>query len=199
MTEYPEIYVIRHGQTTWNVQGRFQGRMDSPLTDQGRTQARAIGCKLATKLEEFPARFAAFASPQGRVQASAKLILAPLAMAPKSDPRLQEIGFGAWEGLTFDDIVTGWPERALLAETEPFLWHFQSPGGETLADMSERCQAFLDDLTGPSIVITHGVTSRVLRGLWLGLDEYGMTDLPAGQGVIYHMIQGEMRVIDAGG
>ncbi len=197
MSTYPEIYVIRHGQTQWNTETRHQGRKDSPLTELGKAQASAIGEALVEELRVRP-EMRAYASPQGRVQASASLMLAGLPIEPTNDPRLQEIGFGIWEGLTWDDIAAGWPEKAAIAENDPFLWHFQAPGGESLAEITDRCRAFLEDLTGPSIILTHGVTSRVLRGIWLGLTENDLAGLPGGQGVIYHLAPGqEQRVIRA--
>ncbi len=189
MPTYPEIYVIRHGQTVWNTEGRHQGRLDSPLTKAGRAQAVSVGQVLHDQAPGWSKRVTIMASPQGRANLSAKLALAGTGITATPDERLREIDFGDWQGLTFDDIANGWPDRAALAETEPFLWHFQAPGGETLPDMIARCRAVLEDLTSPAILFTHGVTSRVLRGLWLGLDEYGMSDLPGGQGMVYHLSQ----------
>ncbi|HGG03863.1 MAG TPA: histidine phosphatase family protein [Aliiroseovarius sp.] len=183
MTDYPELYVIRHGQTEWNVAGRHQGRMDSPLTDTGKAQARAVAGLLPQS------GIQAFTSPLGRTKATAALVFQGSDQVAREDARLSEVGFGDWEGLCWDDIAARWPDRAAMAEQEPFLWHFQAPGGETLAEVSARCQSFLNDLTGPAIVITHGISGRVLRGLWLGQNEYGMTGLPGGQGVVFHLSQ----------
>ena len=181
MPEYPEIYAIRHGQTVWNTQKRYQGRMDSPLTDMGRAQATAVGHALRAELPDRAVAY--YASPQGRVQETAS----HMGVQPTNDPRLAEVSFGAWEGLNWDDIAAGWPERAAMAETEPFLWNFQAPGGETLADLQARARAFLADLTGPSVLVTHGITSKVLRAVWLGLNEYEISALAGGQGVIFHL------------
>lgn len=189
MAEFPEICVIRHGQTEWNLAGRYQGQMDSPLTALGREQARSLGPVLA----DLPgiAAFTAYTSPLGRAHATAALTLAATGHKAHMDSRLREVAFGAWEGLSWDDIAQRWPERAQMAEAEPFLWHFQAPGGETLADVTTRARAFLHSLSGPSILITHGVTGKVLRGLWLGLDEYDIAGLPGGQGTIFHLAPGQ--------
>jgi len=186
VASYPDIYVIRHGQTEWNVVNRYQGHLDSPLTNLGRAQALAVGRTLLRELGHHP-DLSAFTSPQGRAADSAALILGDLGLSAKTDERLQEIAFGRWEGLTLEKILSGWPDKAAMAATEPFLWHFQAPGGERLAALKTRCRAFLKDLSGPSIVVTHGVTSRMLRGIWLGLEDRETAMLPGGQGVIYHL------------
>ena len=190
MPDYPEIFLLRHGQTLWNLEGRYQGQKDSALTARGRAQAGAMGQVLARALDGR-AGFRAFTSPQGRARQTAAAALGPAALDPCPDARLREVGFGAWEGLCWDDIARRWPERAALAETEPFLWHFQAPGGERLEEVRARVTAFLDDLTGPAVLVTHGITGRVLRGVWLGLDEYETGGLPGGQGVVFHLAPGQ--------
>lgn len=186
MPRYPEIYVIRHGQTEWNLVGRHQGRKDSPLTELGRAQARDMGALMARELAGR-AGVSAFTSPQGRARATAELVCAPAGLSPVADDRLCEIDFGAWEGLTHDEVLTRWPETEKLVAREGFGWHFHSPGGETLADLKARARDWLAELQGPAVAVTHGVLSRVLRAQWLGLDDREMLDLPGGQGVVFHL------------
>ena len=104
------------------------------------------------------------------------------------DARLMEVSFGQWEGLTRAEIDVRWPENRACAD--PFAWHFTAPGGERFDALCARAKAFLDDLTGPAVIVTHGITSRVLRGLWLGQDMDGMAAIEGGQGVVYHLSQG---------
>ncbi len=190
MRDYPEILVLRHGETTWNRAGRFQGALDSPLTARGRAQAKAMGALLARHLAD-PGRFRAFTSPQGRAVATADRVLAPLGLVPAQDARLAEAGFGDWQGLGWQEIAAGWPEMARRAEEEPFFWQFEAPGGESLTALRQRVTAFLDDLPGPAILVTHGLTSRVLRGVWLGLAEPDLPALEDGQGVVFHLRPGQ--------
>ena len=194
--QFPEIFVLRHGQTEWNRDGRHQGRLDSSLTDLGRSQACTQSRLLATAMGER-ADFAAYCSPQVRAAATAAIVLGPLALTAITDERLCEISFGQWQGLTFDQIAKGWPELEEFADQDPFGWHFQAPGGESFADLCARVEPFLHALTGPSIIVTHGITSRILRGLWLGQGMDGMAQLPGGQGCVHHLSDAGHQMLHA--
>lgn len=184
---YPDIYVLRHGQTEWNAAGRFQGRMGSPLTELGISQAGEQNASLEACLKGRAVT--AFCSPQERAARTADIALKGITSPVIKDDRLCEVSFGDWEGRTAAEIEHGWPDLFRMQDDNPFAWHFSSPGGERFAEMTARCQSFLNDLQGPSVIVTHGITSRVLRGLWLGLDETGMAALPGGQGCVYAHIQ----------
>lgn len=183
--DFPELFVLRHGETRWNVEGRHQGRQDSPLTARGRRQAGAQGDILvAAGLKTRNLSY--YCSPQGRARDTAAIALRTLNQTPQTDNKLCEISFGDWEGLTLAEIKDDRPD-IFTAGSSPFNWQFHAPGGEAFEAMSSRCQSFLESLTGPSVIFTHGITSRVLRGLWLGLDIDGMAELPGGQGCVYHL------------
>ena len=188
--KYPEIFVLRHGQTEWNVAGRFQGRMDSPLTEVGRGHALAQAGILATRAGGM-AGLSAYCSPQLRALHTAKIALEPLDMLPTEDARLCEISFGAWEGLNFDQIAKAWPDHVSHADMDGFEWQFQSPGGEDYQQMRARVTDFLQQLSGPSIIVTHGITSRILRGVWLGHQGNEIAGMPGGQGCVYHLRDGK--------
>ncbi|SEW21544.1 probable phosphoglycerate mutase [Aliiroseovarius sediminilitoris] len=183
---YPEIFVIRHGQTEWNLARRQQGRLDSPLTELGCQQARDMGEMLQRVVGERE-DIKAFSSPQGRALQTAALSLAPFGWPVTEDARLCEVAFGAWEGLTQARIKAGWPALAAMSEEDPINWHFRSPGGERYRDLELRADAFLGDLAGPAVIFTHGILSRVLRTRWMGLTADDMLDLPGGQGIIFHL------------
>lgn len=185
-----EIFVLRHGQTLWNAEGRHQGRRDSPLTAHGRAQAADQGRILLRELAD-PASVACFSSPQGRARATAEIALAAIGRTARPDDRLKEVSFGLWEGLTREQIDRDWPDQG--AAEDPFHWHFTSPQGERLDDLMTRARSFLDDLDGPTVIITHGILSRVLCGLYLGLDSAGMAAIEGGQGVVYHLKAGRQR------
>ncbi|MEE9389292.1 MAG: histidine phosphatase family protein [Paracoccaceae bacterium] len=192
MSDYPEIFVLRHGQTEWNLAGRYQGRLNSPLTEQGRAQAREQS-EILTLLLQGRRDLSACCSPQDRAVDTAAIALSGVGLTAQSDDRLCEIAFGKWQGLTFDEISKDWPELCKIADQDRFAWNFQAPGGETFQDVSVRVKSFLDSLTGPTVIVTHGVTSKVLRGLWLGVGQDEMHGLGGGQGCVYHLNDGVQK------
>lgn len=192
MPDFPEIFVLRHGETEWNRIGRHQGRLDSPLTERGRGQA-GDQADILRELLKGRGDVSAHCSPQGRAFNTAAIALAPLGLTAKTDERLCEISFGDWQGLTLEQISDGWPEQVRHLEDDPFGWHFHAPGGESYDDMAARVREFLSSLTGPAVIVSHGVTSRVMRGVWLGQGADELSALPGGQGCVYHLKDGQHR------
>jgi broad specificity phosphatase PhoE len=179
----PPLYLLRHGQTRWNLEGRLQGHLDSDLTDLGRAQAEAQRAILAGL--DLPKTVTAFASPLGRARSTAAIALRDRE-PPKLDARLREIGAGAWEGKLRSETQPG------LAATEklPFEMFADAPGGEGLDGLEARLRAFLSDLSGPAILVSHGVAISVLRGLALGLDRSAMAAMGNPQGVVIEIADG---------
>ncbi len=190
---YPSLYILRHGQTEWNAQHRVQGSLDSPLTALGRDQARAQRRLLET---EDLTGFQALCSPQGRAFQTAAIALEGLFTRITTDARLAEIGVGSWEGLPRDELVID----GVVDESEESALDLynRAPGGEGFVALRHRCAAFLDSLTGPSVLVTHGITSRMLRLIVLDRDICEIGRLPGGQGVIYHLEGGAMRQLSIG-
>lgn len=190
---YPPVYVLRHGQTEWNAEGRLQGRIDSPLSALGHRQAQAQRDILAVC---DLAGFTGFASPQGRAFHTAALVLAGQVPFIHSDLRLVEIGIGAWEGLHRDDLPL---DRPIEESDEGALdFYERAPGGEGFAALRSRCQSFLDDLPGPAAIVTHGITSRMLRLILLNRDTSEMSRLAGGQGVVFSIMQGVQKQLTLG-
>ncbi|MBV1864702.1 MAG: histidine phosphatase family protein [Rhodobacteraceae bacterium] len=192
MTNYPELFVLRHGQTEWNKIGKFQGVMNSDLTKKGREQARAQG-RILKGLAIDMANTNCFASPLGRTRETAALALGDMDQSLWFDDRLKEINFGRWEGLTQTEMALGWPGAGIGGVGHD--WHFKSPGGERFADMAARVQSFLDELNGPAIIVTHGITSLLLRGLWRGLSRDSMLAQSRDQGCVYHLSKGQEHCV----
>jgi probable phosphoglycerate mutase len=163
------IYLIRHGQTEFNREGRYQGACDSPLTELGRAQARAFGRRLADLVaRETPI----VSSPLGRARATAEIVreTAELTGPIAFDARLAEVSMGSWDGMTRPEIEALKPGFSL--ETPPLDWYMRSPDGETYAAFADRLGAWLagqSEPLGNLVVVSHGVVSRVLRGLYLDL------------------------------
>ena len=178
---FAPIFVMRHGETVWNAEGRFQGALNSPLTELGRAQARQLGETLARHdLTGFDVRV----SPQGRAFETAALALAHQVNYLRTDERLREIEVGAWSGLLRAECEGAGP---LHDETPdgPLALYENAPGGEGYAALRARCQSFLQELTGPTLIVTHGITSRMLRSVAMGRPSATLGELPGGQGMIY--------------
>jgi broad specificity phosphatase PhoE len=189
MLTYPELYILRHGQTEWNVQGRLQGWLESDLTELGRQQAEKQREIMASV---DLAGFEIWSSPMRRTQDTARIVLGQ-GHEIHLDDRLKEIFIGDLQGLTLAEIAIIHPE--MLQDRMPFEWNFHSPNGEDYQAFSGRLQTWLKERNAPNVVVTHGVASRVLRGLVLGLDIAGMQALPDQQGVVYHIQNGVHRVL----
>ncbi|MEM6888861.1 MAG: histidine phosphatase family protein [Pseudomonadota bacterium] len=171
---YPPLLILRHGETEWNAKGRLQGHFDAPLTQLGIAQARGQHGILAKR---DLSRFRAISSPQGRAITTARIALEGLVPKIKTDNRLSEIGLGHWAGRLRHEVSA--------SASEPFGFYERAPGGEGFAGLTKRCQAFLDTLESPAVLVTHGITSRMLRLLVLGQHVASLADLPGGQGVVY--------------
>jgi probable phosphoglycerate mutase len=153
---FPDLYILRHGQTEWNAQGRVQGQHDSLLTPLGRSQAARQGAILA---EAGVLDLPVYVSPQGRARATAEIALP--GRPARVDPRLREISLGRWDGLTRDEIGARWVDA--FDEPDPFLWYDTAPEGEGFAAVQARAAAFLAELNGPAIVVTpspHAIIGR---------------------------------------
>ncbi len=192
----PTLYLLRHGETEFNVAGRYQGQRDSPLTARGRDQARRHGALLKTLIVE-PEAWRLVASPLGRAMATARIVRAALGLpgdAIETDDRLKEMAFGEWEGLTPAEIQARHPEAwaARCADR----WHHVRPGGESFALLAARVGAFLRDVHGDTIVVGHGGAGRVLRGLYGRLSEDQIVALDEPQDAIFRLTQGTIARIE---
>jgi broad specificity phosphatase PhoE len=186
-----EIYLLRHGETEWNAEERFQGHLDSPLTSRGIAQAQAAARRLTAVAHMVDAMFS---SPLGRARQTSD-ILRSLATYPSVqwDGRLREVSVGSWDGLTHIDIDACWP--GLLDEASPFDWFFRSPDGESYDAAAARVLDWLADLSGTVIAVSHGLLSRIIRGVYLDLSPEQALQLPVPQDVIWHLRCGKIDTL----
>ena len=192
------IYLIRHGETEWNRAGRMQGHRDSPLTEGGERQAIAIGRWLHDAIENCDGA-AIVASPLARARRTAEIIGRRLGVPTDRlmfDDRLKEITWGEWDGLTLSEIVARDEERWRRRLDDR--WNISPPKGESYAMLARRVAAFLDDATSadPLIVVTHGATGRVLRGLYGGLASDQILALDEPQDAIFRLCEGTVARIE---
>lgn len=180
-----EIFLVRHGETEWNAEGRFQGQLDSPLTASGREQATQIASMLAVALAGREP-IAMHVSPLGRARHTASIIRAHATYAaPLTEPRLQEVTTGAWDGLTHADIETGWP--GILDGATDFDWYFRAPNGESYDAAVGRVRSWLGELEGSVVAVSHGLLGRLVRGVYLDLTREAALTLPVPQDVVWHL------------
>ncbi|WP_298290771.1 histidine phosphatase family protein [uncultured Litoreibacter sp.] len=195
MRDFPELLILRHGETEWNREGRMQGALDSALTDRGREHA----AQQAGILSQFDlTEWDQFSSPQGRAWATAQIALPDGAAQARKEPKLVEIGVGAWSGKLRADLHLDLPAGVSLEDGPdgPIGLYQHAPGGEGFMALRARVTSFLADLSGPSVIVTHGITSRMLRAVILNVPDEALGDLPGGQGVVYHLKDGVQKRLE---
>ncbi|MDP5307748.1 histidine phosphatase family protein [Paracoccus spongiarum] len=183
MTDCPDLYLMRHGETVWNAEGRLQGLMDSPLTERGRQQASRQAVLVAAVAAHR------YSSPLGRAVQTAGIVFAGAAC--HQDARLAEIDIGRFAGQRLFELRDRFPD---LFQGDPLAWYDHAPGGEGFTGLARRARSFLDGLRGPSLIVTHGITLRMLRLLALGLPLEALSDLPVVQGAVHVVRAGRHEV-----
>lgn len=167
------LFLIRHGQSTWNRDHRIQGQLDPPLSEEGRLQAELLGARLSER-----SFVAAYTSDLKRAAETAQLIGRRVDVEPEPLAVLREIYLGEWEGLRTEEIAERFPEAWARWVEEPD-WDVV-PGGEGAALFEARVAGALDDIYarhghGNVLVVTHGgviqialhrVVGRPSRGLF---------------------------------
>ena len=205
-TNGKRIFIARHGETVFNAAGRMQGMYaHTPLTREGCEQATMMGAALKPHVSGGTP-LSLISSPAGRTLQTLALIVEETGHDyhdNDSDVRLREIDVGEWEGQYYRDVA---PDISTLMDPVHGLFIVKAPGGEDYRDVAERVtewlsqQAFEQDM----LIITHGMTARVLRGILLGLEPlegFGAPIAPGlAQGSMVMICEGvETLVIDGAG
>ena len=195
------LYLLRHGETAWNLERRMQGTRDSDLTARGRAQAAAMGRALASELAREPGPTVFLRSPLGRTCETALIVGHELGLDPagwRDDPRLAELRYGDWEGSTWAEIEVDHPDAMARWRADPE--GFCPPGGESHFDLRRRSAAVLAEIIASgarTVVVSHGVSGAVLRGLHLGLDARAMFVLDKPQDAFFRLLDGREERIPA--
>jgi len=181
------LYLLRHGETEANVEKRLQGQsLDTSLTPLGIRQARTVADVLRT---HAPRELDWISSPLLRARTTTELIRANLGFEPlqyRTDARLAEANFGSWDGLTLDEVRVSDPIGYEARQKDK--WAVHDPGGrENYSDIWKRADSFLGDLENDTVAISHGVVTRVLRGIALRLSWQAISDLDEPQGVVFRI------------
>lgn len=169
-----KIYLIRHGQTSWNVEGKIQGAADIPLNETGRQQADCLKNGMANR----PV-VRIFSSPLKRAVETAEAIANDQNVAVEILEELKEVEFGVWEGMTWADIRDQYPEEYERWCINPV--DVAPPGGEQQENIRRRCKKAIDQILakvqGDLAIVAHGAILAYLV-------EYLMREAPLGEEII---------------
>ncbi|HDY8050971.1 TPA: histidine phosphatase family protein [Vibrio vulnificus] len=189
-----QFFILRHGQTQFNAEQKLQGHCNSPLTEKGQHQALSVSRVLQAHLESGSYRV--YSSSLGRALQTAEIVCQQLDYATDkiiADDRLKEFSLGDWEQKTLPELQATLPD--LLDEAD---WYLQAPNSERYEQVQQRLSQWLDTLPeiGRFVVVSHGLTGIVLRGMLLGLDyqQVWQQDLP--QDAFFKIEKGQVERID---
>lgn len=155
------LIIVRHGETDWNVEGRWQGQIDVPLNANGHHQAQ----QMAESLIQAPIT-AIYSSDLRRASETAGYLARKFNLPVQTDARLREIHQGMWQGLRISEIRSNYRSEFQSREKNPL--QVAPPGGETVQQVGERLNSFLADLI-PShphatvAIATHGFVMALLQ------------------------------------
>jgi probable phosphoglycerate mutase len=187
-------FVARHGETVFNAAARLQGEAaHTPLTRAGFAQADAMGRALRDRLGPTPA-LELWASPTGRALQTLAIVAEHLGLdwhAARTDARLGELGMGSWGGLPYAEVIAG---AGAIVRADGMLR--PAPDGERYPEVATRLRGWLADSDAPGdrLVIMHGLSSRVLRGIMTGRPVDAEFAVPVAAG----LPQGSLALIEAG-
>jgi broad specificity phosphatase PhoE len=201
--DWPELYFIRHGETAWNLEGRYQGSRDIPLNDTGRAQADRNGLLLKRLLERSgrnSEEFDWYVSPLSRTRETMERVRAAFKDTPlptvASDDRLIEISFGIYEGQLHTELAaTAMP---IAGERDASFWYFRPPQGESYDDLAQRLVSFGRALPRRAIIVSHGGVLRVLRRLIEDFPPERAVNWFPPQDSVIHFADGRATVYPAG-
>ncbi|AKI01497.1 fructose-2,6-bisphosphatase [Hoeflea sp. IMCC20628] len=178
-----DMFVIRHGETSYNRESRLQGARDIGLNALGLEQAAFNGKSLAAVPDFDASRYDWVSSPLSRARNTMELVRENAGLDPKAyriEPLLIEVSFGDWEGQTPDEIEAAKP--GTMAEREDNKWTYLPPGerAESYEMMAQRVDRFLATVSGPMVCVAHGGIIRALFNRIGGMpgNEASMMDVP---------------------
>ena len=186
------LFLARHGQTTWNLEHRLQGQLDSPLTANGVAQAQTMAGHLAGS-----GVTTVCTSPLGRARETAIIIAERLGVELVEVPELAEIHHGVLAGKTWEEIDRDFPGAREERAANRYGWAF--PGGESYAQARARARKALTSCgwasTGVPLLVSHEMIGRMLRAELRGLDPNGALALRHPPGVIFEIERGAERML----
>ncbi|MBI4236624.1 MAG: histidine phosphatase family protein [Chloroflexi bacterium] len=171
------LYLVRHGETDWNREGRVQGRADTPLNALGKAQAEALAAYLSRRLGQDLA--AVYSSPALRARQTAEAIAAPLGLKLRLEEGLLELAMGEMDGVSLREMRDRFPDFFRLWTTDTASARF--PGGETLSELQDRVWTAIQRIAKAHgsaetvVVVSHAFALYAIlcKALGLSLNNYG--------------------------
>ncbi len=187
------IILIRHGETVWNREGRFQGRLNSPLTQKGRLQAKENGAKLKAIISK---NIKIFSSPLGRAKETAYIICDELGIDRDKiifDNRVIEFDYGIFEGKKKIDVI----DTKEFRDREANKWFYRVENGESYEIVAKRVKSFLNTIKDEDevIVIAHEMVNRTIRGIYCNYSKDKTLSLRQPNDTIITLDSGEEKLI----
>ncbi|MCF6302845.1 MAG: histidine phosphatase family protein [Devosiaceae bacterium] len=198
MTDWPQLFFARHGETSWNLERRYQGSKDIPLNETGRAQANSIGPLLVDMLAAAdidPKELDWFASPLSRAsETMTRMRQAFEVELPEVqfDDRLREISFGIMEGKLHSELEINSPVP--VGERAANYWNYCPPEGESYNDVVRRLQDFASNLTKTTVIVAHGGILRAVRHMISNMPQKDALNWRVPQGAIAHFVDGNMNM-----
>jgi probable phosphoglycerate mutase len=194
---YPKIILIRHGETEWNREGRYQGQLDSPLTEKGKQQAKDNAQKIKRELGNID-EVKIFSSPLGRAKSTALIIVDELGLSPDRvifEPLIREFNYGILEGKTKEYCRENYSE--IMDSREADKWFYQIESGDSYKQVAKRIKSWLDSLDSKITVvaITHEMVSRTLRKLYRYITIKEALTLRQPNNVVLLLENGEEKIL----
>ena len=201
----PTIILLRHGQTLWNVEGCYQGQLNSDLTDLGKEQAK----ENALKIEKFigivgfsPERnsFKFFSSPLGRAKETAYIICDTLGLDRENilfDNNIQEVNYGIFEGKTKEFCKINHTKE--FKERESNKWSYAlEGGGESYEMVTKRLYLWLERVKDEEIIVlvAHEMINRALRGIYCAYDNNKMLNLRQNNDIVLKLEKNQEHIIE---
>jgi len=193
----PTIYLLRHGQTEWNVEGRYQGQLNSPLTSLGKDQAKHNALKLQKYVNINEVKF--FSSPLGRARETAEIIAKQNGLASSEiifEEDIQEVNYGIFEGKTKLYCKDVYAKE--FAEREANKFTYVLEGGESYENVFVRLKRWLASVEEEEVivVVAHEMINRALRGIYCQLSNDEMLTLRQANDVLIKLENGVEKILD---
>jgi probable phosphoglycerate mutase len=192
----PTIYLLRHGETLWNAEGRYQGQLDSALTVKGEKQAKENALKLSKYVDIKKVKF--FSSPLGRAKATAEIIAKCNALESSKiifEQDIKEFNYGIFEGKTKEYCKTVYAKEFSEREANKFTYLLE--GGESYVNVYARLNAWLRLIKNEKIivVVAHEMINRALRGIYCNMNEKEMLTLRQDNDMLIKLENGIEKIL----